>query len=248
MAVKGRIMLVDDNKNLTKSLSFALEHKGYDIVIAESGFEAIEKIKQQTIDIIFMDIKMPVMNGVETFKMIKNIIPESIVIMMTAYAVEDLVKEALNEGAYGIIYKPLDINDVILKITQALETKKGAFILLVEDDPSSYSSLMNILEKKGSAVGIAPNGEIALEMVGKTKYDIIFIDMKLPTINGLETYLKIRELDKDVIAIIMTAYRQETSDLVQQALSQSAYACLYKPIDTEKMLEMVDEIISKKEK
>jgi DNA-binding NtrC family response regulator len=60
-----------------------------------------------------MDIKMPLMDGVETYKRIKAIHPEVAVIMMTAYAVEDLVAEALKEGARGVIYKPLDFERTV---------------------------------------------------------------------------------------------------------------------------------------
>ncbi|MCK5587590.1 MAG: response regulator, partial [Candidatus Lokiarchaeota archaeon] len=65
---------------------------------------------------IFMDIKMPLMNGVDTYKRIKKIRPDTVVMMMTAYAVEDLVQEALKEGAYGVLYKPLDIENVLTLI------------------------------------------------------------------------------------------------------------------------------------
>jgi len=64
-------------------------------------------------DVILMDIKMPGMNGVETLKEIKMIRPDVTVVMMTAYAVEDLIKEAQREGAYGVLHKPLDVEKMI---------------------------------------------------------------------------------------------------------------------------------------
>ena len=60
-----------------------------------------------------MDIKMPVMDGVETFKKIKKIRSDAVVMIMTAYSVDDLVQEVMQEGVYDIIYKPLDINKVV---------------------------------------------------------------------------------------------------------------------------------------
>jgi len=81
---------------------------------------------------------------------------------------------------------------------------------------------------------------------GRT-YDIIFIDMRLPTINGLETYLTIRHIDPRAVVIIMTAYRQETVELVNQALRNHAYSCLYKPFDIEELLRLVDEIWKRKQ-
>jgi DNA-binding NtrC family response regulator len=71
--------------------------------------------------------------------------------------------------------------------------------------------------------------------------------MKLPTINGLETYLAIRKLDPKVVAIMMTAHRQEMSDLVEQALESTAYTCLYKPLDMELVFNLVDEVWARKQ-
>ena len=112
MEKQASILIVDDNINLTKTMALILAHKGYDVVTAKDGIEAIEIIKKKSLDLIFMDIKMPHLNGVETYKRLKKLKPEVVVMMMTAYAVDDLVHEALREGAYGIIYKPFDFSKV----------------------------------------------------------------------------------------------------------------------------------------
>jgi len=120
---KANILIVDDDDGLLKTLSFILKRKGYTVTTAKDGPEAIARVEEKPFDMIFMDIKMPLMDGVETYKRLKKIRPEAMVMMMTAYAVENLVQEALQEGAYGIIYKPLDIEKVIALIERARETK-----------------------------------------------------------------------------------------------------------------------------
>ena len=119
MEDKPRLLIVDDNPGLCKTLSFALGRKGYAVTTAQDGLEAIERVKERPFDITFMDIKMPLMNGVETYRRIRKIRPKAVVMMMTAYAVEELVQEALQEGAYGITYKPLDVERVIAVIEEA---------------------------------------------------------------------------------------------------------------------------------
>jgi len=114
---------VDDNVSLTRTLSLIFGRKGYEVNTVETGFEAIDLIKEKPYDIIFMDIKMPVMDGVETFKKIKKIRSDAVVMMMTAYSVDDLVQEVMQEGAYGIIYKPLDINKVVGIIEEVTKIK-----------------------------------------------------------------------------------------------------------------------------
>lgn len=79
-------------------------------------------------------------------------------------------------------------------------------------------------------------------------YAIIFIDMKLPVLNGLETYLAIREINPQAVAIMMTAYRQDIAGLVEEALRNHAYTCLHKPPDIEELLRLVEEIRERKRK
>lgn len=248
MDEKASVLIVDDNISLCKTMSFILGRKGCHVNTAKNGPEAIEKVKQKNFDLIFMDIKMPLMDGVETFRSIKKIRPEAVVMLMTGYSVENLVQQALQEGAYGIIYKPVDIEKVVLIIKDAKKAKEGALILVVDDDSGTCITLKNILTNKGFNVGIAHNGEKAIAMAGEKSYDIIFIDMKLPTINGLETYLSIKKVNPEAVAIMMTAYHQEMDELVEAALKNHAYTCLYKPFDMEMLLRLVDEIRERKKK
>jgi len=248
MEKRTNILIVDDNISLAKTTSLILKRKGYEVTTAPDGLAAIKKMKERPFDLIFMDIKMPLMDGVQTYRKIKKIRPETIVIMMTAYAVENLVAEALKEGAYGIIYKPLDIEKMISLIGKSRKKKQGALILIVDDDPGTCTTLKNILLKKGYRVGIAHNGEKAITMTQEKTYDIIFIDLKLPTINGLEVYLKIKEIDPKLVAIMMTAYRKGMTDLVEEALNSDAYTCIYKPLNMEEMLRLIEEILEKKHK
>ena len=246
MGDKASILLVDDNINLIKTMVFIIKRKGYEVFNAKDGLEAIKHVKERSFGIIFMDIKMLIMDGVETFKKIKQINPESIVMMMTAYAVEDLVQEALEEGAYGIIFKPLDIERVINLIQEAREKDQGALILVVDDDPGTYKSFKNLLTKNGYRVAICTTGEEAISRVQEKEFDIIFIDMILPTINGLETYLAIKKINPEVVAIMVTGYRQEMDGLIQQALNNNAYGCFYKPLDINEVLRFIEEIDKRK--
>jgi len=246
MTKKAKILIVDDNLSLCKTMSFVLNRKGYDVSIANDGFEAIDRVKNEFFDIIFMDIKMPVLNGVETYKKIRAVNDKIIIIMMTAYAVDDLIQDALKEGAYGIIYKPLNFENILSLIENSKDTKQGGLILIVDDDPGTCSTLKNILIKKGYEVGISNTGEDAIKKVLEKPVDLIFIDMKLPTLNGLETFLALKKINPKIVAIMITAYSQEMDDLVQEAMNNSAYTCLNKPINIEDMLVLINEVLKKK--
>jgi len=96
---------------------------------------------------------MPGINGVETFKEIHRISSETKVIMMTAYSVEELVKEALDGGAFNVIYKPLDIKKILTIIKK---TKNGSLILIVDDDHNTCETLKNIFEEMMTTIPVKP--------------------------------------------------------------------------------------------
>lgn len=239
MSQATSVLIVDDNEDLCDNLVDILEDRGYRAVAVPDGPQAIALVEGTSFDVILMDVKMPVMNGVETYKRIKHIRPQAVVIMMTAYSVEELVQEALAEGAYAVLYKPLDIDRVVELIEKA---RDGMLILVVDDVPDICANLLDVLQERGHNVATATSGEEAIALARQTRFDIILTEIKLPGISGLATYLAIREINPHVVAIMTTGYRQEVSDLVEEALRNNAYACLYKPFDMDQMVALVEEI------
>jgi len=246
MAEKTRVLVVDDDISFAESLTDILTEKGYIAVAVNSGEEALEKIKERFFDVVLMDVKMPVMDGMQTFKEIKKLSRSTTVIMMTAYSMDDLVHDALKEGAYGVLRKPLDIEQVIRRIE--ISKAGGSLTMIVDDDPNIRTSLKDILEEKGYVVTIAKDGKEAIVIAKERPEDIAIIDMQLPFLNGLETFSELKKINPEIQAIIITAYKEEMKDLVEQALSGGAYACIYKPFDPQKIVEMVEEIVRKKKK
>jgi DNA-binding NtrC family response regulator len=113
MRGKANVLVVDDELEMCLTLSDILEARGYRVTYAQDGFQAIARARETAFDVVLMDVRMPEMDGVETFRRLKKVSPGSRVVMMTAYAVEDLIADALREGAYGVVYKPLDIDRLI---------------------------------------------------------------------------------------------------------------------------------------
>jgi len=244
MESKASVLIVDDEPGMTETMSAILGHIGYDVKVAGDGFEAIERVKTQPFDVIFMDIRMPGINGVETYKEIKKIRPDTTVVMITAYSVEELIAEALEQGAYGIMYKPFDVRKALEVIERINES---ALVLIVDDELSTCETLMDVLEEKGYRVGRASSGEEALALVREREFDIVFIDIQMPVMNGLEIYSSMKELRPNVKAVMMTGYRMEVEEIVDEALKNGVYTCIYKPFDNVKVLKIVEGIIAGKE-
>jgi DNA-binding NtrC family response regulator len=235
--MKTNILVVDDLRGSRLTLGGILEDEGHNVVLAENGYQAIEAAKQIPFDLIFMDIKMPGINGVQTFREVKKFNPQAAVIMMTAYSVEDLVREALEEGAYAVVYKPFDIEHVVSIIEAAL---RKTLILVVDDYFADRETLKAILEERGYRVVTAETGAETLARVKEKHFDIIFLDIRLPDVDGTQIFEQVKGIDSEVAVIMMTGYSEE--ELVRRAVSQGAYTCIYKPFDVEKILTLVGKI------
>jgi len=124
--VAKKILIVEDEKLITKSLARLLDKKGYDTVIANTGEEAIQKVASSDFDLIISDIRMPEKDGIETIieirallkKENKPIIPE---ILITGYADEEKYKSAIDLKVAGYLYKPFDTEDLLEAIENALK-------------------------------------------------------------------------------------------------------------------------------
>jgi two-component system response regulator HydG len=238
---KASVLLVDDNASLCRTMSLILGRKGYAVTTAKDGPEALALFEERAFDITFLDIRMPVMNGVEIFRLMKKARADAVVVMMTAYAVEDLVQQALRDGAYGIVYKPLDIDRVTALIEEARSTARRGPALVVSDDPKTGAAIEGALDRRGFAVSTAGDHDAAVEAVREIQPEIVFIDMDPPAMNGLEAFLAIRKARPGTTAILIAGAGETADAMVRQALDSCAYACLDKPLDIEALLRLVDD-------
>ena len=108
-----RILIVDDDRDFAESLVEVIENMGYEVEMAFSGEEAVQKLTEQDFDLTLMDVKLPGINGVEAFLKVRENKPQAKFVMMTAYSVEGLLTRAIEEGALGVLNKPFDIDHLV---------------------------------------------------------------------------------------------------------------------------------------
>jgi CheY-like chemotaxis protein len=113
-----RVMIVDDDQDLAESLADLLQVHGYEVDIAKDGQDALEHARSQDFDIAFMDVRMPVMNGVDSYFAIKKMKPEARIVMMTGFK-EPILERAINAGAEGPLHKPFSVEDM-LKLVETI--------------------------------------------------------------------------------------------------------------------------------
>lgn len=125
----ARVLIVDDEPVTCETLGDVLEARGYIVDKAASGEEALKKIKPGGFEVALVDLKMPGMDGISTYKEMRRIDPNLRIVLMTAYSLESWVVLALKLGADGVLYKPFDPDIVVRNILSkdVIEVYEGYF-------------------------------------------------------------------------------------------------------------------------
>lgn len=233
------ILIVDDNEDLLQTFAMILKRRGFCVETAGNGTSAVDKFKEHDFDVTLMDIVMPEMNGVEAFKKIKEMQPGAPVILMTAYSDEELIQTAKEEGIRQIIHKPIRIDQLIEMIKEAASCQP---ILIIDDDEDICDTLTKVLKLQGHEVLTAGSGEEAVEIAMARSCQMAFIDVKLPDIDGLETLLRLKEVNPGLLTVMMTGFRNEVKEALDKAQEASAITCLYKPFDPAEAADLVKKI------
>lgn len=232
-----KVLVVDDEPGMRLTLEGIIEDEGYDVIGASDGYQAIEMARETPFDLIFMDMKMPGIDGVDTYREIKKVRPRSVVFMMTGFVAEELVKDALQEGAYAVIYKPFEAERVIEIVRSILKTN---VVLVVDDRPTDRTILRSVLEVNDWEVCEAQDGPEAIALAAERHFAVILMDVRMPGMDGFTAAEEIRKVDPMVKVIFITGY--ELDDSARKALQAGAYTALNKPVDPQKILTLIKSI------
>jgi len=238
MSNKLRILIVDDDRRLARTLVDILRCKGYEAQAAHSGVEALDNIKKDYFDCVLTDIKMPQMNGVELHEAIKELQPGLPVVLMTAYSSDKLVKKGMEAGAVATLTKPLNIN-LLLCFFSSLHKERP--IVIVDDNPEFANTLGDVLRTRGFEVRQVTDPRDMAEVLGSDG-QMVVLDMKLDSINGLHVLEEVRKRYPRLPVILVTGYREETAQTIKAAVKINAYTCLYKPVEIDGLLQVLAEV------
>ncbi len=119
----SKVLIIDDEKGIRRTLREILEYEGYEIVEAEDGIVGLNQIKINDYDVVFLDIKMPRLDGMEVLEQVSKIKPDLPVIMISGHGNMETAVEAVKNGAFDYIAKPPDLNRLLITVRNALEKK-----------------------------------------------------------------------------------------------------------------------------
>jgi DNA-binding NtrC family response regulator len=241
---KMSVLVVDDEEIVRDFLSRFLLFKGLEVETAESGQDALKLAQNRSFDLAFIDVRMPKMNGLETFRALKAISPDTKYVMMTGYAVNDVLRDAEIEGASLSIKKPFDINQVshyLETITSGSLIKKQMRILVVDDDRIVLSFFKRLLREHN--VVVLETAKEALEAASKEAFDLIFTDILLKDMDGTKLSSEILKIRPESEIILITGDPAQE----EKAKELNIRGCFWKPFEIEKILIEVDLIKKQKD-
>ncbi|MBU1999124.1 MAG: response regulator [Candidatus Omnitrophica bacterium] len=242
MAGEGKIkaIVVDDEDIVRDFLARLLGFRGVEVKTVSSGELAVEMVAKEKFDIAFLDVRMPKMNGLDTFRALKKVSPQTKYVMMTGYTVDDLLLTAEKEGASLSLKKPFDINEIMTALGNVVPQDKSGKIrfLVVDDERIVLNFFKNLFKDAKYEIVFASNGKLGYEEIKKGVFDLVFLDICLGDMSGLDLYYQLQKEKPDVKIILMTGSSEKAAKLEHLQLK----GCIYKPFDIDKIFEMVDKL------
>lgn len=142
----ARILVVDDDKGIQDVLEIMLTRAGYQVATADDGAAALDVIRKKKFDLVITDLKMPRVDGIDLLKGIKETVPGTAVILLTAFASGETALAAMREGAHDYVEKNFDVDDLLAIVQDALDKKdidrQEHSVALVEGDDARYFGSM----------------------------------------------------------------------------------------------------------
>ena len=267
--LRGRHALVVDDNDIARTVIVdMLRGMTFEVGQASSGKSAVEEVKKASaagrpFEIVYLDWRMPIMDGIETARQILSLglSPTPRFVMVTAHGREELLKELESTNIEDALFKPVNpsiLFDTTMNLlapkpleqrevqefslisdSSGLGAIKGARVLLVEDNDINQIVASELLQDAGFVVDVADNGLIALEMLEKTAYDLVLMDMQMPVMDGIEATIALRKLRKHqhlpVVAMTANVMMQDR----QRCLDAGMNDFLVKPIEPDQVWDVL---------
>lgn len=233
------ILVVDDDVDTCRNLNDILVDLGYQVDMAHNGAQALEKVRQRPYDVALLDLKMPDMDGITLYREIRKLRSSAVALIVTAFAATGTTEEALAAGAWRVLPKPVDLSLLLGLVQKAVDQP---LVMIVDDDLDLCTNLWDLLREKGYRVALAHDEKDAGERLREHSYRVILIDLRLPEGDGASLFRLVRNATPDARTVLITGYRDEYDNLVQQVLTEGADAVCYKPFDMPSLLMLLDKL------
>ena len=260
-----KVLIIDEDQEAVKAVRTVLENKSLKITHAESGMEALEKLKTSSYEGLILNLSLPDISGYEVLKKLESLYKPKLlpVVVFTGKNLtskEEKILENFNEHfLIKVATSPeqlLDEMTLLLHFQENLLTARqkkvmedlhdpkqllrGKKVLLVDDDERNSYALSKTLSESGTRVIVADNGKMALEKLQQEKnIDIVLMDVMMPVMDGYEATTRIREISEFQNLPIISLTAKAMPEDKEKSLRAGANDYLTKPVDIEKLIDLI---------
>jgi two-component system alkaline phosphatase synthesis response regulator PhoP len=248
------VLIVDDDPDILEGISAVLETRSYRLATARDGLQCMELIRQESPDLLILDMMMPRMDGFAVIHELRadpKFVGLPIIILTTV--IEDAayrryeLETGLAMDVQAYIEKPAPPDELLRHVTAIVEQP---YIIVADDDPDIVEAITTVLETQPYLVGSAADGQQCLEMVRKRTPDLLILDLLMPRIDG---FAVIRELQSepgyaDLPIMILTTVVEDASRRryeLETGRDMNVHAYLQKPVAPDELINKVGEALEK---
>ena len=258
MVTKNKILIIDDEVDLSEMVAYQFKAKGFDVQTAADGLEGLEKISTFKPDLIILDINMPRMGGIEFYNRIagSDSVPLYPVLILTARAnVEGLFKDLPIDG---FMTKPFDVDELIAQAQLIIQSKQQHFsfetwgektpkkVCIAQHDQKVFDQLVQVFANALYTVIPARNGIMAIERIITLTPDVAIIDLGLPDIAGDVIIFRLSQICKTMnIKFLLSSHRGVARDkeVIDRISAKSGFLALVEYDDPHELLEKVKKLL-----
>ncbi len=182
----------------------ALTKEGYKVISAADGMDAVQLLQTKRPDLAIVDMNMPHLSGLDVIKMTRNFDKKIPFIMVSALMKTDVKEQLRLYGVRQTFKKPVDINDLCEKIKQLLQPTTT--VLVADDDDAVRMMFCEFLRDEGYNVISAEDGYHAIRDILYNKIDLVFLDLNMPGLDGIEVLRTMRKNEETTKVIVISAY------------------------------------------
>ncbi len=230
------VLVVDDDHDFASGIADMLEAEGHRAVLAGSGEAAIEVARERAFDMIFLDVKLPGMTGIDALRELRETQGRVRVVLMTGLRIDNLLTEAVKASGLTVLTRAATAPQMLEHLR---DVGPGGIVLLVAENGSLGASLEESLTGQGLEARLAQTEAAAAESAASAGLDVLILDLQRPISRILEAYLALQDLDPAVTVIMIASPLENGKPIVNPLRSISVTGCLFKPFDPADLLQGV---------
>lgn len=235
------ILVVDDDQMMVRTLAEILHLKGWQVSTAFDGADAVRAVEEREFDVVLMDVKMPVMNGVDAFRAMRRARPGVRVALMSAFAAQELLDDAVDEGVLRVMSKPVNVPSLLDFLASSVRQRRP--VLLMDNDPAFLRTLGDVLALRGFETVMADGLDDALRILRERRPAAVLLHMHMGSVPAREAVLAVHEVSPEVALILYSGQPGAQRELDGSLPREFVHAYLQKPFAVDRVTEVLNGVV-----